>query len=112
MATASKVFKDVKIKLEMTALEAAVLHAILQRIGGNPDTTLRGVTSGINDALNSVLVYNLWDCVPVGKVVNERSVFYPIHQSLKDSQNGLSFNTCTRTREGLEADIQFHLANV
>lgn len=106
LADCSKVFKDVKIKLEMNALEAAVLYAIMQRIGGAPDTTLRGVTSNINAALERVLAPNLWDS---NYNLNASSPFYPIYESM--TGEGLDFEKCIKTRDQLESDLQFHLAN-
>lgn len=100
MATASKLFKDVKIKLEMTATEAAVIHEILRHVGGDENRTLRGATDEIRRALETALVYQC----PYTKINN--NPFKAIH-------NAIDANICFEEFDlsQLEANLQFHLAN-
>ena len=44
--------RRVNVRLTMNMAEAEALRAVLMRIGGDPETTRRGLTAAVNDALN------------------------------------------------------------
>lgn len=58
MATAIKVRQeDYELELTLNRREAEALRALLNRVGGHPDTTRRGLVSGVASALQGAGVY-------------------------------------------------------
>lgn len=99
MAAAAKVFKAVSIKLEMNALEAAVIHEILRHVGGNPEAGLRGVTDNVRLALSNALAYGAAEDGDVFDRINEMC------------DGAVSWKNNYPAVLALESQLQYHLAN-
>lgn len=52
--TVEKVIEEAKVALEMTLDEAKAVIAVLRSVGGDPDNSPRGLTQGVENALQEV----------------------------------------------------------
>jgi hypothetical protein len=84
--------------LELTAEEIAALWCITQCVGGDPDTSVRGYTAAVNDAIMRVLpeLYSeCWSGVTNG-----------VRQFMDEKKNAIFFNAHTKNHDTFQRMVK------